>query len=393
MAYVDSLISTGVDQLINLVYREKRVSLENAARELGIARKVIEEWARILEEEGIVRIEYQFTSTYLAWAGESIAEPEKLKGLREQRDSLLNEIEGLTGKVESYIKESRESAKKFATLMKEVSSVSEGIRTAVDMITDLKKESKKADEEASAMIAEIESLMNGINAKIGDYEKRLSDAEKSYNSDSKLADTIKGDYADLLAEVRKHTETFSKHKKLIDDALSDLTKMEAGITERLNTYSQLSEGTLQDEIKNAYDKFESIKATYSSLNETMEKRLAEMRLALKTITDFSKDIDTLEEKISEDVIAARYAEIRKMMDLMSELEDEEERLDKKLKLVANELRSLKIEVPPSASTEVEKKLEEAKDKIKATKREATLIEQKRQELLNLMKRIKESKKE
>jgi len=82
VTYVDELISTGVDQLINVVFNKKKVKLDDVATELGISQNVILEWVKILEDEGLIRVEYSFTTPYLIWAGQEFREPKELRTLK-----------------------------------------------------------------------------------------------------------------------------------------------------------------------------------------------------------------------------------------------------------------------------------------------------------------------
>ncbi|MCX8205878.1 MAG: hypothetical protein N3H30_01480 [Candidatus Micrarchaeota archaeon] len=389
MSYVDSQISTGVDQLINLVYKEKRVPVERAARELGLAQKVIEEWSRILEEEGIIRIEYQLTTSYLVWIGERIQEPEGLGDLRQQRDSLLTEVEGLANRISGLHDDTQKSEKRLSQLMKEMSAVSAGISKAVDALEETKKEGKVASQEAQEMIAQLEQTISSVKSKMSEYEQSLRQASKSVEGDVKAASALVEQCKSLYDDVQRQLRTVEAQKKRIDVIYSDLQRAEADLRTRIEQYTQLKEGTVAAGLGSAREEFESIKQMYTSLDDTLQKRLEEMRLALKTLDEFSKEMGSLEEKISEDVVAQRYSEIKKIMESLSEISDEEMRIDKKLKLLTNELRSLRIEVPPTASKEVAEKVEEAKSRIKETKREVTMLEQKRKELLDLMGRMKQ----
>jgi CBS domain-containing protein len=56
-------IETGFDRLLNLVEKESRISTESAARSLKVKREVIEEWASILEDHNLIRIEYPIVGT------------------------------------------------------------------------------------------------------------------------------------------------------------------------------------------------------------------------------------------------------------------------------------------------------------------------------------------
>ena len=65
MALDDLLISTGVDNLIRIVKERGRVEIGSAARELRLPARTVEDWAHVLEEEGIITVEYKLTKAYL----------------------------------------------------------------------------------------------------------------------------------------------------------------------------------------------------------------------------------------------------------------------------------------------------------------------------------------
>ncbi|MGC8924310.1 MAG: hypothetical protein ACP5KJ_03925 [Candidatus Micrarchaeia archaeon] len=391
MAYTDSLISTGVDQLINLVYRSKRIKVDDASRQLGLAAKVIEEWARVLEDEGIIKLEYQFSTIYLVWAGGIVKEPEGAKEILLERDLLITEVESLSTKVNALLSESRTAGKNLASVVKEISSVSEGVKKSVDTISAVKKESSKAGKEASEILAQIESLMKQVNSKISEYEKLFSESVESTSKERERIQSVMSDYEHLREDLRQQMVLLENSRKSISERLDELSKIDAEIGKRLDTYATILEGKFSKEMEEARNEFEVLRNNYSKLSESLENRLNEMRLALKTIEEFNKEVETLEEKISEDVIARRYAELKNIMDMLTGLEDEEERLDKKLQLLLKELRSIKIEVSPLSNEETARKVEDAKGKISTAKRELTAIEQKRYELAELMKRIKGNK--
>lgn len=95
----DIVIKTDVDRLISLVEQKKEISMEDAAKELGISPKVIESLGDILEEEGIVHIKYKFTTPYF------VHETQKLKSdLSEQDEEALSVEEELDMKREFFSK-------------------------------------------------------------------------------------------------------------------------------------------------------------------------------------------------------------------------------------------------------------------------------------------------
>lgn len=61
----DVVVTTDVDRLISLVELKKEISIDDAAKQLGVSSKTIESLGDLLEEEGIVHIKYKFTTPYL----------------------------------------------------------------------------------------------------------------------------------------------------------------------------------------------------------------------------------------------------------------------------------------------------------------------------------------
>ena len=65
MVGTSSIIETGVDRLVRLVKERGKIAMQDAAKQLGLSKTVIEEWADFLEEEGIISLEHSLTKSYL----------------------------------------------------------------------------------------------------------------------------------------------------------------------------------------------------------------------------------------------------------------------------------------------------------------------------------------
>lgn len=57
----DETIKTGVDKLLDLLRRVDKISLSEAAKQLGISITLLQAWVDFLVEEEIVGVEYKFT--------------------------------------------------------------------------------------------------------------------------------------------------------------------------------------------------------------------------------------------------------------------------------------------------------------------------------------------
>lgn len=58
-------VYTSVDELMDLVKKEGRISLSNAAKQLGAPEPTVQAWVDFLVEEHILGIEYKFTTPYI----------------------------------------------------------------------------------------------------------------------------------------------------------------------------------------------------------------------------------------------------------------------------------------------------------------------------------------
>src|SRR3989338_2582746 len=65
MPITTSIIETGVDKLVNLIKERGKISIPDAAKQLGTSTQVVGEWADFLEEEGIISIQHTLTKPYL----------------------------------------------------------------------------------------------------------------------------------------------------------------------------------------------------------------------------------------------------------------------------------------------------------------------------------------
>ncbi len=102
MEFDELLITTGVDALVRLVKEKQRTELDEAASVLNIPQETIEDWARVLEEEGILRIEYRLTRVYLVWVKPTEEEVAAEKeSFYDEKKGIENEVDGVKAKISS----------------------------------------------------------------------------------------------------------------------------------------------------------------------------------------------------------------------------------------------------------------------------------------------------
>jgi len=65
MAKEEEIVRTDVDDFLDLVKRKKKISISEAAKEMGTGTETIQAWTDFLVEEKIVGTEYRFTTQYI----------------------------------------------------------------------------------------------------------------------------------------------------------------------------------------------------------------------------------------------------------------------------------------------------------------------------------------
>src|SRR3989338_4552329 len=68
------VVTTEVDELIKLVQDRKEISIADAAKKLNTTEGAVEQFADLLQEEGILELKYKFTTPYLCYKSGERAE-------------------------------------------------------------------------------------------------------------------------------------------------------------------------------------------------------------------------------------------------------------------------------------------------------------------------------
>jgi chromosome segregation ATPase len=179
MVLDDSLISTGVDKLIKLVRDRGRMELRDAAVELGISQGILEEWARVLEKEGVIKIEYLFTKVYLTTPSTEKSEAQKRsKDVSDAQVTLSREVETQVKRLERVGKELDEMRDEFVGISKLFEDKMAAARMRVRELDALEKQYEEmcfryrcSNEK---FVSDIETLKKGVD----ESEQKLQSLQK-----------------------------------------------------------------------------------------------------------------------------------------------------------------------------------------------------------------------
>ncbi len=179
MALDDSLISTGVDRLMKLVRDRGRIELRDAAVELGISQGVLEEWSRVLEKEGVIRIEYLFTKVYLTTpSAEKDEKQKRAKEIADMQVTVSREVETQAKRLERVGKELDDMRDEFLGVSKLFEDKLAAVRQRVRELDALEKQYDemcfRCRSSNERFVSETESLKKVVE----ESEKKLERLQK-----------------------------------------------------------------------------------------------------------------------------------------------------------------------------------------------------------------------
>jgi len=179
MARQDVTISTGVDDLVRLVKERGRVELREAAIELGLSQGVIEEWAKVLEKEGVVRIEYQLTKVFLTTPGPEKTEAQrKAKEISDMQVTLARELETQLKRLERVGKELEEMRNEFVGVSKIFEEKLANVRQRVRELDALEKQYLELCYRVSCANEKLLSDAEALKKQIEESERKLESIRK-----------------------------------------------------------------------------------------------------------------------------------------------------------------------------------------------------------------------
>src|SRR5690606_11647469 len=114
-------IRTGADKLVDLIQTTKKISIDDAAKTLGISPNLVQEWADFLEKERIITIEYNFSKAYLTERKMSSKEiKETAKEVVFEKDVIVRKIEYAISALDKESVDFNEIKNRFVSVQSQV---------------------------------------------------------------------------------------------------------------------------------------------------------------------------------------------------------------------------------------------------------------------------------
>ncbi|GEM_PF-4915875 len=265
-------ITTSADLLMSLLRDVKEISVEEAAKTLGVPAVTVENWATFLEEERVLSVKYKFTTPYLVYG--HVSAPKKPDEHFEER--LLEDGGGEEGKedLKESLKNASELADKAAheTRKGDFSLVKQ---TLPSLLTKARSFKERIPFEPAAKV--------GFEMKLNELELLLQKA--NYQVDVGKFDLASGLYSAIQASIKELFSGMEAAHKVVEseqekEKLTDMRQ----ILEK--AYILMKAGRFEE----AKSLYEMLRRGYHGLPREFMERKMEME---KSLVKLNKDLSAM----------------------------------------------------------------------------------------------------
>lgn len=280
MEFDELLITTGVDALVRLVKERQRIELEDAASILNIPPESLEDWSRVLEEEGIVRIEYRLTKIYLLWIKPTEEE------IAIETDSFYEEKEDIQKQVEEFRKSMSERQDDIGSLQKSFTQFYDKTYTKMQELEKIVAPlpageliSQGAFSRGESELADMKGQLEEVRDSLKDVRSEVSELGIKSSSPSK-------EWLDKIEALQKELEGYQGQ-------MNDIRK-----TAESHKPSDVNMPSVRDIKK----KFESLKKDFSALrsrNSGLREDMVSLHESSQILHDVAESIMGQEDRLNE----------------------------------------------------------------------------------------------
>jgi hypothetical protein len=300
-------LETGVDKLVKLVQREKKIELNEAAKQLGVSSTVVQEWADFLEEEGLVETQFSLSKAFLVEKRLTKQEVEK-KG--KEYD---NKREAFTRKVDATLKQLENETADFESIKKQYNALKDHIGDQIDAVKEEIEQLRHYEELKKSIDQDI------LKQKV-DYQKTLDEVHLRIVAEEKR-------YSKLIEEIAKENDVL----KLERQEFGDIKKEEDDLMKRIDALQEIMKsiasrlGGQSQTVAVHEERLLRLRELAEKLqHEISEKKVKEIDPLLK----ISKDQEGRIMRIQDEIVA----KIKQRRDNMEEFRGQSEEVAKRFEV-------------------------------------------------------------
>ncbi len=297
------VIETGVDKLVELVKKHGRVSFQDAAKELGVSKEVVTEWADFLNEEGILSTEYKLTQQFLVDKKISKTEMEKkAREFTDKKDIFVRKAEGTVSVLQK-------EAENLSRLKGEFDKMKEEMGIELDSV---KKELGE--------LAKYEQMKEELSKKILEEQ-----SESKKNAEEMAAVMLREQkkFTELMGAI-EHEEQQLKREKTEASSLEEKEKsLVAQMTHFKEGMRDVEEKLKQEDasIKHSSEHIESLQKLAHDIEAHLKNEKDVIEPLIRKKEEHEKSIKELQEKILAGMLKKKSPNKEKASEKLHELFD------------------------------------------------------------------------
>lgn len=406
-------IKTTIDALLELVRSKGKIDVNNIAMQLGMSTAIVENWVRILEKGGLVKVTYEIGRMYVQPVASS--EAKVLEGklnaqaevLGTEFDSKLLELAQLSDMVDSLkasvIVANKAYAEKFPDLQQrlgEINKIYDQMNkenaSALDMKGSLERVYESTTKKVSGLIERMNFIESkGINTLPEEVRKEQDTLDKASNQ-GRMMQALHADVETWARETMKQfdAEAVRMRASLLKQSL-DIKQQLAAITKELAATNASLGGRLKDA--------RTLIAQVEGFNREKNREMAALDRAVKAFSErYSKSYDAVTRGIALlngksgeliggiEAVKAGFGDVARVDDMLHDIQSGVAKSEKSVKELREEIISLRTEMAKLEGKPVT--LQARTDGLKAVAQKASVTEGRisevRKDIKGVLERIK-----
>jgi chromosome segregation ATPase len=359
-------IETGVDKLLDLINRRKRLSLNDVANELGVSVPVVQEWADFLEEEGLITIEYKLSKTYLCERKLNKGEVEK------KAKEYSSKKDAFTRKVETALKSLQKESEGLEQIKEEFNKLKDVIGGDIDQVREELQElkhyedlKKNIDKDIIQQKLDFQEMLENLHRQIAVQQKKHDVFIDEISAERAKIDEAKVEMGYLEKRgdnIRKRVDALKEIVKSIEGKIDDQKKIIRASLEKIDSDIQEAD-KLQKDLK--FRMNSELEPIMNAMKEKEDKILTVQDSVLKKMADKNKEIDKykFESMQAAEKFNIFFEKKARTQELIAALEKDKSDLEKELQGLIMKATSFNLSIKSSDVKDYVKELQKSFDDI------------------------------
>jgi chromosome segregation ATPase len=252
---VGTNIKTGADKLVDLISEKKKITVNDAAKILGVGKDVVQEWAEFLEEEGSVELEYSLSKV---WIHEKRI---MAKDIINSAKEVASEKDAFSRKIDAALQALQQETSGFEDIRKEFRDIQRHIRDETDIV---KKQLTELDRFDSLR----KNLDKDVSKQHNEYKAIFNEAEEKLKLESQKYDDLKS----LIEKERKTVVQYSEKIEELKKLRNDYERTVASLKESLKNIDHV-----MDEYRKRFDDSNRIMSNYKTALDKLDFEISEKK--------------------------------------------------------------------------------------------------------------------